>query len=317
MADGDPFSCFDDNEEGTTVDDVLDAAVLERSDECGVLTFHHGTERALLVHIENEKLRNKNQLGPSLILELIDSFCTERHWMMHVGPEKAKVLEAFLFDCLRSKSEMAKDQFILLELGTYCGYSSILWAKLLMEQGVNAFIVYTVEASRENAAVASRLISLAGLQEHISVLLLDLNHDQTVVDLIKGTIGERRWIDLLFLDHDKDAYLKDLTLLEHSGLVRAGTHVAADNVVFARIDTYRSYVNTLAEKGVVATKLVEGSIEYSGPDESKAIDKEIFRDGIGMFMTWTLVVLSVPRDLVLVSRILLFFAELTVYLKDP
>ena len=55
MADGDPFSCFDDNEEGTTVDDVLDAAVLERSDECGVLTFHHGTERALLVHIENEK----------------------------------------------------------------------------------------------------------------------------------------------------------------------------------------------------------------------------------------------------------------------
>lgn len=93
--------------------------------------------------------------------------------------------------------------------------------------------------------------------------------------------------------------------------------MAADNVVFARIDTYRSYVNTLAEKGVVATKLVEGSIEYSGPDESKAIDKEIFRDGIGMFMTWTLVVLSVPRDLVLVSRILLFFAELTVYLKDP
>ena len=43
-------------------------------------------------------------------------------------------------------------------------------------------------------------------------------------------------------------------------------------------------IQGLVDSGIVETKLVEGSIEYSGPEEENAMDKEVFRDGIGMSM---------------------------------
>ena len=210
--------------------------------------------------------------------------------MMHVGPQKGQVLETFLMDCLTARTTVDntitshRHRFILLELGTYCGYSSIRLANLLTNHGI-PFLLYTIEANPQHAAVATALIELAGLQDHISVLVLDIVRHQTVVDLIQDKlVREMDWIDFLFLDHDKDAYLTDLILLEQSGWIRAGTYTAADNVVFARIDSYRKYIQGLVDSGVVETKLVEGSIEYSGPEEENAMDKEVFRDGIGKSM---------------------------------
>jgi hypothetical protein len=49
-------------------------------------------------------------------------------------------------------------------------------------------------------------------------------------------------------------------------MIRQGTYVAADNVVFARIDDYRSYVKHLATNGIVETKLEETYLEYSLPE---------------------------------------------------
>ena len=309
MVNEDPFACFDDdgNDDNYDVDseaDVSNAAAAatlptKRSDDCGVLAFHPGTEQALLVHVQNALRDDNTKLDrrPSQVLESIDQFCMQRHWMMHVGPDKGHVLQSFLTKCLttafrETPSSVRRRRFVLLELGTYCGYSSILWAKLLLKSHdkMDGFMIYSVEASPANAAIARRLIGLAGLQEYISVLILDLHRGQTVVDLIQGEINESDdCIDFVFLDHDKDAYLSDLCMLERSGLIRAGTHVAADNVIFAGIDTYRDYVKRLVVMGIVESSLVEGSIEYSGPEEDNAIDKEVFRDGI----------------------------ELTVYLKDP
>jgi catechol O-methyltransferase len=331
----DPFACFDDGNDNDDDDDDNDAEVdtgdaaaaaatlLERREDCGVLAFHPGTEQSLLVHVQNE-LRGKQERRPSLVLELIDKFCMQRHWMMHVGPEKGQVLRSFLTECLTSRAPSSR--FVLLELGTYCGYSSMLWAELLKNHGIDSFMIYTVEASPANATVARRLIDLAGIHEHISVLVLDLHREQTVVDLVKGVMDGNVCIDFVFLDHDKDAYLSDLCMLERSGLIRAGTHVAADNVVFARIDAYRDYVKSLVERGIVESRLVEGSIEYSGPDEDKAIDKEVFRDGIGTFFLRKAAMSEIVRLLAKQTFVLTNMScfhlscassELTVYLKDP
>ena len=297
MAEEDPFACFNNDDDDDEEDDKVenDMPRRKRKNDCGVLAFHSGTEHCLLVHVQNELRRDMNRpKSPAVVLDAIDTFCMERHWMMHVGPQKGQVLETFLMDCLTARTKVdntitsqcrrQRHRFILLELGTYCGYSSIRLANLLTNHGI-PFLLYTIEANPQHAAVATALIELAGLQDHISVLVLDIVRHQTVVDLIQDKlVREMDWIDFLFLDHDKDAYLTDLILLEQSGWIRAGTYTAADNVVFARIDSYRKYIQGLVDSGIVETKLVEGSIEYSGPEEENAMDKEVFRDGIGKSM---------------------------------
>ena len=70
-------------------------------------------------------------------------------------------------------------------------------------------------------------------------------------------------IDFLFLDHAKDMYLDDLIELERNGFIKKGSHVAADNVIFNRLDGYRNHVQTLAKKFITETRLEEMTLEYS------------------------------------------------------
>jgi catechol O-methyltransferase len=288
-AEDDPFACFDSdsdvpNEKDPASNRKTYQVECVRNPEYGVLALHAGTEHALLAHVRNDLRQAKppNRLQPEAVLESIDRFCLQRHWMMHVGPEKGKLLEAFLKECLARRRSMGMEApgFTLVELGTYCGYSAILWAKTLQDEGFRDFHVYTVDVNRANASVANSLIELAGLPSCISVLILDIEHDQKVCELLaeKGVI---QGIDLLFLDHDKDAYLQDLQELEEMGMIRQHTHVAADNVVFASIENYRNYIEELASRGVVETMLVEVPVEYCGPDRIEANNQESFRDGIG------------------------------------
>ena len=86
-------------------------------------------------------------------------------------------------------------------------------------------------------------------------------------------------IDFLLLDHAKHLYLDDLRDLEGAGLLRAGSRVSADNVVFNRLDTYRDHVRGRVARGEAESRLEEMNLEYSNN----------LKDGI----------------------------EMTVYLKDP
>jgi len=77
--------------------------------------------------------------------------------------------------------------------------------------------------------------------------------------------------------------LSDLQHLEQTGWIQAGTYVAADNVIFAQIDNYREYVQTLSQKGIVQTRLEDAQIEYCEPEQQQQQQQDqdnIFRDGI-------------------------------------
>ena len=52
----------------------------------------------------------------------IDKFCWEEKWMMNVGDVKGKILD----DAVNQTKPMKA-----LELGTYCGYSSVRIGRLL------------------------------------------------------------------------------------------------------------------------------------------------------------------------------------------
>jgi predicted O-methyltransferase YrrM len=98
-------------------------------------------------------------------------------------------------------------------------------------------------------------------------------------------------IDFLLFDHAKHLYLHDLICLEQSKLVRKGTHVCADNVLYNRLDEYRSHMLELEQLrrvvddengnaggcgcGVVETRLEEMNLEYTNN----------LKDGMGEFFS--------------------------------
>ena len=199
------------------------------------------------------------------------------------GKEKATVIKKFIHQRCEAWPGLDKP-LLFVELGTYCGYSSIMIAKTLKDMG-RKFYFYSVEVVQENVQVAKELVGLAGLEKEIDILLLDPDKEALSSLLsrrISKDISVNSQIDFLFIDHDKSLYLSDLQQLEKSNLIQKGSFVAADNVVFAEIDDYREYIAKCSEAGILKTRLEDTMLEYCEPDcgndESK---KNLMRDGIG------------------------------------
>ena len=388
MEEDDPFSCFDGGDDN---DDVKDDAVVsassakatpiatsskphqhqsttrtvnpKRSEDCGVLSYHHGTEDSMLAHVTNavadlvlppsakdsspsakdgspewegspsEWEGSAADLASAAVLAAVDEFCQSRHWMMHVGPEKGRVITQVLRDAIRKRDSDSGRTFVCVELGTYCGYSSVLLGRTLREEAAAVAVagegatnlqcqLYTVEVNPAYFKISRELIRLARLEDTITLVEIpvEINVMETE-DAAAGIVSNRIWadeaklrrqqhehdeqrdglasslpkIDFLLIDHDKDAYRTDLIRLEREGLVRAGSVVVADNVLFAQIDDYRQYVQSLEKKGVVTTELVMTQIEYADEEileddgsqgndgsgsDAGGTDDDLFRDGI-------------------------------------
>jgi catechol O-methyltransferase len=338
----DPFAVFDDSEDDETNDDRgatkerVTEGTATRDPECGVLAFHSGTEQALL-HFVRNALPPGNEVSRKRMLSLVDEFCFSRHWMMHVGPEKGATLEGFLGECLNTvmkqggETDVSSRPFVLVELGTYCGYSSILIADAILEwfrreNRAPDFHIFTVDVSQENVNVAKELISLGGLEEYVTFTVLQ-EPDKVEKELSTSLLQKMKErypdrspiIDFLFVDHDKNAYLPDVLQLEEQKLIRSGTHVAADNVVFFQLGGYRQHMETLANQGVVTTRLVTGCLEYvDGCTRHAEVGDTDVQDGVGKFFVvlrlWTLLCVAVN-----ISEFtsFLLFVELTIYREDP
>ena len=75
-----------------------------------------GIEEKLWEHVHQHAKQN----DPVSVYWEIDKFC-KSHWMMNLGPEKGLII----------KDRFAEIQpKTILELGTYCGYSSVFFSAL-------------------------------------------------------------------------------------------------------------------------------------------------------------------------------------------
>ena len=319
--DDDPFSCFDSSDEDDNNNSDNDDSCNEhtsssheqlpnakRDPENGVLSFHAGTELALLHHVKMklegyETKTSQDGIMRTIekadkLLEIIDSYCLNRHWMMHIGPEKGNLIRSFIVDCLQKKKENCEDSdntvVNFVELGTYCGYSSIFIAKTILEhyyynnsddddQATTAtidddsfsFQIYSVEVVEQFAKVAKEMIQLAGMDQYVTVITIDPESESSSSSLsseLRTTAAatmngeDRSMIDFLFVDHDKSRYLSDLKELEVTGMIKKGTYVAADNVIFAEIQDYRQYMSKLSDEGIVTTRLEDSLVEFCQPE---------------------------------------------------
>ncbi|KAL7527655.1 hypothetical protein ACHAWF_002261 [Thalassiosira exigua] len=194
-------------------------------------------------------------------------------------------------------SFVARQSFTCVELGTYCGYSALVLASTLRQfvkerrqQGAIEpfeFRVYTTEISSKLLNVAQSVFRLAKVEEYVTTVLVKDDDDSNGNHEGKGNDDGKRSslsaalasrgvtkIDFLLLDHAKARYLRDLRSLERAGMIRAGSRVSADNVVFNRLDAYRDHVRGLAEGGYATSRLEEMNLEYSNN----------LKDGMGEFL---------------------------------
>jgi predicted O-methyltransferase YrrM len=148
-----------------------------------------------------------------------DHFCRHISYLINVGDEKGKILDNAV-----ERTQPRR----LLELGTYCGYSALRMARAMPREAR----LYSVEFNTANAVIARRILAHAGVDDRVTVLVGRLGDGG---ETIRALTRERNFtpgsLDLVFLDHDKNAYLSDLELILAERWLHPGSVVVADNIL--------------------------------------------------------------------------------------
>ena len=113
------------------------------------------------------------------------------------------------------------DPMYVLELGTFTGYSAIAMARGLRREGAQ---LHTVEINDELQDFAAEYIERAGMRERI------VQHIGPALEIVPklGLV-----FDLVFIDADKREYPAYYRMLMDGGLVRSGSILLADNVLWS------------------------------------------------------------------------------------
>ena len=185
-----------------------------------------GREEALAQYV----LANARQGDLDDVIRTIDTFCYEQSFMINIGDEKGEILDAAV---------RRTDPKLVLELGTYCGYSALRVARLM---GAGARLV-SIEFNPANAAIARRIWEHAGVGDRLTVIVGTLGDGGATVERLESEQGFAPGsVDLVFIDHDKNAYLPDLQLIIERGWLHPGSVAVADNVKFPGAPKYRAYM---------------------------------------------------------------------------
>jgi catechol O-methyltransferase len=185
-----------------------------------------GREEALADYV----VANARRGDPGDVVTVIDEFCMNRSVLINVGDEKGEILDR----AVRRTSPK-----LLLELGTYCGYSALRMATV-MPAGAR---LCSIEFSQANAAIARRIWDHAGIGDELTVVVGTLGDGGSTIENLRTAHGfGEGTVDFVFVDHDKAAYLPDLERILEERWLHPGSVVVADNVKFPGAPEYRSYM---------------------------------------------------------------------------
>jgi len=184
-----------------------------------------GREARLADHVVARARRG----DPQDAIKTIDEFAYNQSFLINVGDEKGRILDAAVVQANPGR---------VLELGTYCGYSA-----LRMAAAAPSAKIVSIEFNAANAAVARRIFEHAGVNNRVTVVVGTLGDGGKTIDALRSAHGfGNGTLDLVFLDHAKEAYLPDLKLILENGWLRRGALAVADNVKFPGAPAYRAYM---------------------------------------------------------------------------
>lgn len=182
------------------------------------------------------------------VVRVIDEFGYRRSFLINVGDEKGALLDAAIASI---------GPRLVLELGTYCGYSALRMAIAAPQARI-----VSIEFNVENAAIARTILDHAGVADRVDVVVGSLGDRGATIAALESSYGFAAGaIDAVFIDHDKNAYLPDLQRILDRGWLHAGSVVVADNVKFPGAPEYHAYMD--AEEGRLwRTVAHETHVEY-------------------------------------------------------
>ena len=170
---------------------------------------------------------------PSAVQDAMDAFSAV-YPMYAVGRRKAAVLERVL------RERECKQ---CLEIGSFFGYSAISIAKTM---GHDAELT-CFEGNGENIEVMRGVLRHAFGNDGEVLGRIHIVEGLSTASLMALAPNPARPYDFVFLDHDKNCYLKDFTILEEKGLLDASScTLVADNVIFPGAPDYLEYLGGAA-----------------------------------------------------------------------
>jgi catechol O-methyltransferase len=92
------------------------------------------------------------------------------------------------------------------------------------------------------AAIARRIWAHAGLDDRITCVVGTIGDGGSTLESLAESGFTSGTLDLLFIDHDKSAYLADLQSILDRGWLHTGSIVVADNVRIPGAPKYRAYM---------------------------------------------------------------------------
>lgn len=166
----------------------------------------------------------------------------ESHFVPSIGPVKGKIIQKII------KRHKPKT---ILEIGTLFGYSAMLIARCLPDDGS----VVTVEKDLKTADIAKKNIDAAQTSNKIKIITGDA---LKIIPRLKDKF------DLLFIDAAKDEYFKYLKLAEKN--LKKGSVVVADNVGIFQ-NNMLDYLEYVRHTDMYKSYTVHTKLEFSNDIE--------------------------------------------------
>ena len=194
------------------------------------------------------------------VIDTIDKFGWNQQWLMNIGDRKGLILDRAI-QARQPKSVLelgTLDRILSLDAslhscftGTFLGYSSL---RMLVHLPVDALLV-SIESDSQSVEIARCIHQFAGVTGRVHIV--EGYTDRVIPQL--STIFHVDAFDLVFIDHYKEVYLRDLKLLEDLQLIKPGTMIVTDNVIYPGAPDYLAYVRSHPN---YTSTFHEGTIEY-------------------------------------------------------
>ncbi|XP_039263375.2 catechol O-methyltransferase-like [Styela clava] len=200
--------------------------------------YHEGPED--VVEYVKEKAKSGNSDD---ILRVTDEYGWNVRGIMNVGDVKGKILDEIF---------QKADPTIVLELGSFIGYSAVRMARLLKPGGK----IYSIEINPLHAKLTEEMVEFARLSDKVTVFV---GPTEEVIPTLKSKHNIEH-LDFVFIDHHKPLYKRDLIKLVETGLLRKGSVVVADNMLYPGNPEYMKFIQNHPK---FESQFFESQLEYS------------------------------------------------------
>ncbi|MCJ1462498.1 hypothetical protein MMC07_001100 [Pseudocyphellaria aurata] len=196
-------------------------------------------ELALLKYVHEHPSIATIRGNPAALASVIEEFESKTsRGLMTIGPTKRD----HIINLFAAAAGTSNDgSIVFLEFGAYVGYSAVALGAALRDHNPGRKVSYfSFEKSPLMAAITSSFVELAGLKDVVHVKVGPASESVTRL-AAEGTLAKGS-IDFMLIDHWSNLYIPDLQLCEHLGLLKKGSVVLADNILFPGAPDYLSYV---------------------------------------------------------------------------